>query len=176
MGVYLNPDELARRQQTRGTYVPTDLQPTELASLAGRRHQIGLDYGAQKAGTDYEIGEALRNYQRAQQQYSSFDRPALQQQLRLGREKLPANFAERNILNSGIYKKALSEYKADSTRQLGAQEYGFQQDQAARHRQGQQLLGKRYAQNAAFYAAMSQVNLEEQARRAELAQQIRGLV
>lgn len=138
----------------------SSLDPMDVAQFSIAQNQARQGYGETLATNTYNINQAreglLRNLQ-------GLDLSGTQQ-----RNQLPGQFAHRGTLNSGIYKDALANWAANQTYQRG--NYNYQaQTQIGGYDLANQQAALRMKQ------ALSDIALQKQARRAQIAAQLRGL-
>ena len=136
------------------------LDPFTLVQYGNQAQQLRRQYGQGLARNDYSKAQLGIRHQMAQDD--------LGQQFFDYRQQLPGGFAGRGLLNSGLYKHALEQY---SSRKLQGQnklqfEYSSQLGDLGLNRLG---LEETYS------GGLSDLEAEKQARRAQLAAQLREL-
>lgn len=136
------------------------MRPEDVNLFNTRKSNLRAEYGRQSARNVFDQGQARLDFGLAQRNLTN-DWDAF-------RNKLPGQFAGRGLMNSGVYTNALQEYAQN--RQLGFEGLGRQFDK--------QMGG--YAQQALdlesrLQQGLNMVEAERQARRAELAAQLRSI-
>lgn len=136
------------------------LTMTEQANIANQRRQANDLYGNSLANLEFQRGNALAN--------QSLDTQNLTTQWDRTRERLPGGYAHRGLLNSGIYGQGLQNYATDRLSAFRNLQSKYQQQLGSYDLQKQQAVN----QHASTFAG---IDTTEQAARADLAAQLRGL-
>ena len=138
-----------------------DLSPLEYASLGNQRRQATSQYG---------LGRAQIDYQRSQAATANSQQMAdLRRQYTQMREQLPGGFAQRGLLNSGLYARALKNYGTERQEATNRAAQGYQERLAG-------LDIEQRATETSYSDAMAALAAEEQARRAQIAATLRGIL
>ena len=136
------------------------MSPEEINMYQVRRQQADTAFGRGRANLDYQRGIATQDY--------NLGRPRITRSWDQAFKQLPSNFARRGLLRSGVYNQgfkdyqtnrenAFSDWELQNTRRMG----GFQNQQ-------DDFEAMRTMQ-------LQQIEAEQNARRAALAAQLRGL-
>ena len=130
----------------------------EQEGFASTRRRATSGYGTAQATNAYKRSSALANQTAAS--------AALGRQWQSGRNKLPGDFNNRGLLNSGIYQQGMQDSAVEKELSYGAL-----------GRQYQQMLGglemERQGADVNYYNEMADNDAQERARRAYYAQQYR---
>lgn len=136
------------------------LDPAEIAMYSNRRRAVTSQWGNQQAQIKFNRANTLGSKGRA---FGDLARQYGQM-----RERLPGQFIQRGLQNSGLFKGGLQDYARQRAAATG--------DLTARF---QELVGNQdlaWAQGADTYANQTlDINDQEQARRAQVAAALRGL-
>lgn len=136
------------------------MTPEEIAAFQNQRAGIRNRYGRTLSRNAYARGSNEQTFQRQMQQFNTaWDR---------SREKVPSQFAARGMLESGLYQRGLQDYAVSRQQNLADQIAAFQQRQA----------DIEFADADAGFDmndALSSIDMQEAARRAALAAQLRAM-
>lgn len=137
------------------------LSPWEIAAYQTRQDQ---------ASTAYQNALAQNTYQRSMLGIANQrNRDRLGQQWEGYRNHLPGSFAGRGLLNSGIYKQALTDYANNRQRSFDDLDFSYTTQL------GQFDLDKTGVTNT-YNTSIAGIEAERAARRAQLASEIRGIM
>jgi hypothetical protein len=152
--------------------------------------QSGERYGVAKAQSAEQYGLTKEQLALA--------RAAMYSQQRVQREGLPGEYAGRGLLNSGIYQTGLNRYYEGARQEQERQSLGEREAEMGYRHENQNLdMGYRHENqnldmgykhenqdldlakqdaDIAYYTAMVDLQEQENARRAELANELRGVM
>ncbi len=137
------------------------LSPWEIAAYQTRQDQASTAYQNSLASNTYQrsmLGIAnQRNRDRMGQQWTQY------------RNQLPGGYARRGLLNSGIYKQALTDYANNRQRSFDDLDFSYTTQL------GQYDLDKQNFTNT-YNAGLTGIEAERAARRAQLASELRGIM
>ena len=138
-----------------------DMGAAEAAAYDTRRSQARQAYANMAAQNTFSSGQAGLGYGRSVRDLTrKFDQM---------RSRLPGGFARRGLLNSGIYGSALQNYatnRANTMNDLQQQLAGTQGQYALQGQMGENTLN----------TALAAIQAEQDARRADLAAQLREIM
>lgn len=138
----------------------TFIDPVEMEAWDNRRRRAADTYGVQKAQFAFNRANVQQN--------QGLDTNKLARQFDQMRERLPGGYAARGLLNSGIYKRGLTNYGLDRQSAFG--------DLAAKY---QQMLGQtsldEYGAGITYGNTIGDINDQERIRRAQIAAALQGI-
>jgi len=143
------------------SYVVPDLGPEEIAYFDSLQSRLNNQYG-QGAAQNLFQQSMLQSEQgvREQDLGRRFDQM---------REKLPAGFQQRGLMNSGVYQQGLTDYGTERTNAFADLQRGFQNQMGG--------LQQAYAQMGSTYSTgMSDVESQRTARRRGKAAALRSVM
>lgn len=138
---------------------PPQLSPFDIASFRTRRTALRNDYRRGVAANNLAMGDATAQYNN--------DYQGLLQNYTTQRNQLPGSYANRGLLNSGIYREGLGQHYADRATGFGNLNMGLQSQLGQLNLQRLQLA-------QALRGGLSQVTADQLAARAQLAATLRG--
>lgn len=141
--------------------VPAAPSPGEIASWNNRRSIARQQYANQLASQQFARQQAGLSRESAMQNW--------QNQTAAGRSALPTSYSQRGLFRSGIFQRGLRDFYLN---RLNAQQ-GIQTDYAQAY--GATQAAEANAANT-LAQVLAQIDTEEQARRAALAAEIRGVM
>lgn len=136
---------------------PPGLSPFDIAAFRQRQVNLRDDYRRGLAANDLAYGDAEANYNNS---YSG-----LTSDWRSARDDLPGGFAQRGVLNSGIYRQGLGDFYNQRYRAFGDLAAGYQNQQG-------QLNLQRLGLAQTLRGGLDQVAADQLAARAQLAAQL----
>lgn len=136
--------------------------------------QLPYEGRKQTARTQYQGAIAQTAYNRAMlAAKEGMDTARMTSQWHDARQQLPGQFGRRGLLNSGIYKKGLGDFATDRQSAFDELRFGYEKQR------GQFSLDDQTAESN-LQSGLTQIEYErvaaDQARRADLASQLRGVL
>lgn len=138
----------------------TWIEPAEQASWDGRRRRATNQYQRGQAQGVFNRGVARQN--------EGIETRDLAQRYGKMRENLPGQFARRNMLNSGIFGRALQDYGSERTTSFGNLASRYQQQFGQLDLTDQSATG-------GYNDQLGDINEQEALRRSQLASALRGI-
>jgi hypothetical protein len=138
---------------------PPQLSPFDIASFRTRRTALRDEYRRGVAANDLAVGDAQASY--------ANDYQGLLQSYGQKRNQLAGGFAQRGLLNSGIYRQGLTDFYGNRTQDFGNLSMGLQSQLGQLNLQRLQLA-------QGLRSGLDQVAAEQLARRAQIAATLRG--
>lgn len=136
------------------------LNPSDIANFDAQSNALRTTYGRSLAHNTYDKGQADLDY--------GLGKSALTQKWDAYRQQLPGAYTHRGLGNSGIYQRGLNDYAQQ--REMGFQ--GLQRQYDSRLGQLNLDLGD---YEATMNSGLNSIEAQRQARRSELASQLRGM-
>jgi hypothetical protein len=136
------------------------IDPVEQESWDNRRRRATDSYGVQKAQFSFNRANTQQN--------QGLDTNKLARKFDQMREQLPSSYASRGLLNSGLYKRGLTNYGIERQAAFG--------DLTAKY---QQMLGQlsldEYGGGVGYSNTIGDINDAERVRRAQIAAALQGI-
>lgn len=139
---------------------PPDLDPTEAAAYGARTSQVNTNYQTQLAQNQFNRAGAVAGFRNQQEDLSrGFNKQ---------RQALPYSYNARGLARSGIYKQGLGDFADNQLRTMNRFLQSQQQTLGGYDVEAQGLGQQRTA-------GLADIEAQKQARRQQLAVQIRGM-